>query len=224
MLRKQTFDNNIYMKLFRWAYLFLISNLCFLVAILPFFLAACLLAIDIRNLPFFLLGLLCFGPALSALFVVINTFKEEQEVEPVRSFFKAYKTFGLRGMIFWLPCWLGAIITITDSLFFAKFSYGQWLIPFFLLLLLILTGWSIHCLYFQVRNPDASIKSVGRIAFYYTLRKWYASLLNIVLFSLMLLLMMLKPQFGFILTPALFAGIIYLNAGKLHMPKQTAVD
>ncbi|MBO6454636.1 DUF624 domain-containing protein, partial [Enterococcus faecalis] len=51
---------------------------------------------------------------------------------------------------------------------------------------------------------------------YYGLRKWYVSCLNVFLLFSMFAMMFLKPQFGFVVTPVLFLGIIYLNTGKLH--------
>ena len=77
-------------------------------------------------------------------------------------------------------------------------------------LAIMLNAW-----YFQVRNPQASFKDVFRISVYYGLRKWYVSCLNV--FTILNVCNdVLKPQFGFVVTPVLFLGIIYLNTGKLH--------
>ena len=130
MLQKQTFEKNLYMKLFRWAYILLISNLCLVLVTAPFFLAVCLLAVDPRNLPLFLISLLPFGSGVPALLAVVDRFKEEKDVEPVRCFFQAYRKFWLKGQLFWLAGWLGSIVAVTDMVFFAKLSNGQWLIPF----------------------------------------------------------------------------------------------
>ncbi len=37
MFTKQTFDNNIYMKIFRWLYILFIGNLGLLLVNIPFF-------------------------------------------------------------------------------------------------------------------------------------------------------------------------------------------
>ena len=52
MFTKQTFDNNIYMKIFRWLYILFIGNLGLLLVNIPFFIAVISLDIDPRNLPF----------------------------------------------------------------------------------------------------------------------------------------------------------------------------
>ena len=152
MFAKQRFDTNIYMKLFRWAYILLMGTLCFSLVNLPFFFATISLAIDVRN-----------------------------------------------------------VLFLADVYVFAKLPGGQWLIPFFLLLLIIGVAVSINAWYYQVRNPQATMKDVLRLAFYMALKKWYASLLNLVLFAAIFAVMLLKPQFGFVITTSLFAGMMYLN-------------
>lgn len=216
MFKKQSFENNIYMKIFRWAYILLIGNLLFSIVNIPFFFAAICLALDVRNIPLFGLSLLFVGPAAISLLYLIDRFKEEKDVEPVKEFFRGFRRLGLKGLVFWLIGWFGIIVGIADMLFFADLPMGQWLIPFFLILILIALSVSINSWYFQVRNPESPFKDVLRMASYYALRKWYVSIINVILFALIFVLMILKPQFGFVLTPVLFLGIIYLNASQLH--------
>lgn len=224
MLRKQTFETNIYMKLFRWAYIFLMSSLCVTLTVTPFFLAVVSLAIDSQNILPFAISLLFFGSAVGAAMSVADGFKQEHDVAPVRQFFSAYRCLGWRHLLFWLPGWLGSIVAAVDIFFFAKIANGQWMIPFFILLAVSGIGLSINCWYFQVKNPKASIKDIFRISIYYVFRKWYISLLNVLVFLLIPLVMLLKPQFGFIITPSVFIGLIYLNASRLHKDTQTDVS
>lgn len=205
--------------MFRWAYIFLMGNLCLLIMNLPFSLASLILAIDVRNLAVFLFALLFFGPGMIALLAVINELKEEKDVAPVHFFFQSVKKFGARGLFYWLAGWFGTVVALSDILFFSKLSNGKWLIPFFLLALVLAIAFSINCWYFQIRNPENGIKDVARLAFYCTVKKWYFSILNVVLLLIILVLMILKPQFGFILTPSILAGLIYLNAGQFFREK-----
>ncbi|BAL62694.1 DUF624 domain-containing protein [Melissococcus plutonius] len=214
MLSKQTFENNIYMKLFRWLYILLMGNLCLLGVNLPFFVAAICLAIDIRNLPLFIFSLFFIGPGFITLFALLDRFKEEKEIEPVLVFMKEFHQFWLRGIIYWFIGWFGTILAVTDGLFFTQWSVGYWMISFFILLTGMCLASSINCWYFQVRNPKAKKRDILRIAIYYTLRKWYISALNVLLFLLIFIVMLLKPAIGFMITPILFMGLIYLNVKK----------
>ena len=211
MFAKQRFDTNIYMKLFRWAYILLMGTLCFSLVNLPFFFATISLAIDVRNVLFFALSLLFVGPGFVALFGMIDVFKEHKDVEPVKEFLRKYRQFGLRGFLYGLIGWGASVVCLADVYVFAKLPGGQWLIPLFLILMIIGLAVSINAWYYQVRNPQATMKDVLRLAFYMALKKWYASLLNLVLFAAIFAVMLLKPQFGFVITTSLFAGIMYLN-------------
>ncbi len=222
MFRRPKFEDNIYMKMFRWAYILLLGNVCLMVTALPFTASVLLLAIDPRNLPAFFLCALFAGPVLMALLALLNEFKEQGDVDPVAFYFRAYRQFAARGLLYWLIGWFGILVAVSDILFFAALPNGQWVLPFFILLAVVTTALSLNCWYFQVRNPEAGIKDVLRIALFYTLKKWYFSLLNTILFAAMVALMLLKPQFGWLLTPALFLGLIYLNCGLLHKQQQTS--
>ena len=191
MFTKQTFDNNIYMKIFRWLYILFIGNLGLLLVNIPFFIAVISLGL-------------------------IDTFKEEKELDPFKTFFQKFRQFGLRGFLISLLGLGSSIISVTDIFFFAKTTIGKWFIPLMVLLLIFGLAIMLNAWYFQVRNPQASFKDVFRISIYYGLRKWYVSCLNVFLLFSMFAMMFLKPQFGFVVTPVLFLGIIYLNTGKLH--------
>ena len=164
MFAKQRFDTNIYMKLFRWAYILLMGTLCFSLVNLPFFFATISLAIDVRNVLFFALSLLFVGPGFVALFGMIDVFKEHKDVEPVKEFFRKYRQFGLRGFLYGLIGWGASVVCLADVYVFAKLPGGQWLIPLFLILMIIGLAVSINAWYYQVRNPQATMKDVLRLA------------------------------------------------------------
>lgn len=221
MFPKQSFDNNIYMKIIRWIYILLISNLCLILMNIPFFIAVTSLAFDIQNVPIFFLSTLFVGPGMIALIATIDQFVAEKDIDPFKDFFKNVLQFGFRGLIYWIVGWSGLMIGVLDGLFFMSFSIGKWLVPFFVVLMLLTMAISINSWYFQARNPSSSMKDVLRIASYYAIKKWYISILNIALLIVMVLLMILKPQFGFTITPFLFIGMIYLNSRKLHKVQST---
>lgn len=91
MFKKQTFETNVYMKLFRLAYSFLAGNLCLLLVNLPFFLVVVTTAIDIRNSLFFLGSLFFFLPATMTTFAWFVEGIQENEV-PVKTFFQLYRS------------------------------------------------------------------------------------------------------------------------------------
>lgn len=119
------------------------------------------------------------GAGMIALLGLIDTFKEEKELDPFKTFFQKFRQFGLRGFLISLLGLGSSIISVTDIFFFAKTTIGKWFIPLMVLLLIFGLAIMLNAWYFQVRNPQASFKDVFRISIYYGLRKWYVSCLNV---------------------------------------------
>ncbi|MGM0124575.1 hypothetical protein IGI37_001953 [Enterococcus sp. AZ194] len=217
MFKKQAFENNIYMKLFRWAYIILIGNLCFLLVNSPFFLVAITTAIDSRNILLFSLALLFFIPSSLTVIAWLNKWREEKDIEPAKQFFMLYRLVWRKSISLGGIGWLVSLIAGMDILFFLRLSSGKWFIPFFFILILMALSVSINNFYFQVRNPQLKSKIIYKTSFYFSLKKWYVSLLNTILLLAVPILMLVKPQFGFLVTPVIFFGAIYLNC--LQMTK-----
>lgn len=216
MFAKQTFENNIYMKIFRWVYIVLGSNLSFVLVNIPFFLAAVSLALDIRNLPLFLFSLLFVGPGAMAFLATLDEFKEKKEIDPFRVYFNSYRKWVTKGSLYWLIGWAGIVIFSVDFYFVMITDVGKWLFPLLVVFIVLTLAVSINAWYFQLRNPNTTAKEVLRIAVYYALKKWYVSILNSCLFTFIFIMMLLKPQFGYLLTPGILMGIVYLNTSRLH--------
>lgn len=211
---EQQFERNLYMKMMGWIYLFLVSNLCFWLMNVPFIVTALFLAIDERNLAVFAVALSFVGVGGIALVALLEEVIKEKEMTPVRVYRQKLKQFGWRGYLYWLMGWTGSIVAFADGLFFLRFPFGRWLSPFFFLLGVMSLSLSLNCWYFQVRNPLAKKKDVLRIALYYTFKKWYVSLINVLLLLLLFVCVILKPPFGISFGPMAIFGLVYFNQRK----------
>ncbi len=221
MKSMRTFENNLYMKAFRWVYNMLVFNLLFTLLNLPLFLAFNLLAVDSRNTWFFLLAALPFGGAFAGLIGSLEQFAMNKECEPAKVFFSQIYTFWLKGTVYWLTALACLVVIATDLLFFAATPWFQWISPLLFVVGVIGLGIFLNSIYFQIKNPLAGSKDIYKISLYYTLRKWYTTGLNGLLLVLIPVCMLLKPQFGYLLAPSLLGGLIYLNSGKLYRPEVT---
>jgi hypothetical protein len=205
------------MKWIFYIYCGLMMNLGFVMLNLPFFMAANFLKLQSENFGIFLLSTILFYPAIISVFAVINYYRSSGDIAPFKNFFNyGLKKFGLKGLKYGCISTLILLVVISDSLLFVRLPFAKISVPFCLILSLLIVAMSINMMYFRVRNPKASEKDIFRIAFYYSLRKCYVSFLNILLFAGLIILMFIKPQFGFMITPVLFIGIIFLNCAKLH--------
>lgn len=160
---------------------------------------------------------LLFYPAIISMLAVMDRYRIDRDIAPFKNFFTiGLKQFGLKGFKYGVITTVILIILFSDIQLFYHLPFAKFSVPFLVVLCLSTIILAINMMYFRVRNPKASEKSIFRIAFYYLLRKWYVSLLTILLLGAMLATMVVKPQFGFLLTPALLIGIIFLNCTKLH--------
>ena len=205
--------------MFRLAYILLAINLCLFIVYLPFFLVVITTAIDSRNSLFFLSSMFFFIPSSYTVITWIDRWRHEDGMEPMKTFFYLYKLRwkeslqlgGISGGVI--------ILSLADSIFMLQFPLGKWLIPFFFLLFLIAISIMINNFYFRVKNPTVSKREIYKASFYFTVKKWYVGLLNIFLFCLIPIVMLLKPQFGFLITPIFLYGLIYLNCTQIYRGK-----
>lgn len=215
-MKKERFQENIYMKLIGKCYYILALNLLLALLLLPLILAINLLAFDWRNLFWFMLTALPFGGGLLASFGTVSLFLQEDSSTPVKDFGKMLRRFFKPSFKYWLPVLLVVSIVTVDLIALAKHPDYFWISGILILLVVLTIGLFLNCCYFQVRNPMHNGKDVLRISFYYTFRKWYVSVINVLLFSLLVTAAIIKSSVGLLVLPYLFIILIYLNCGKLH--------
>lgn len=216
MKRKHDFEDNLYMIWIRRLYCLLSGGLLFSFTMLPLVFVVLTCAIVPENLVWFVLASCPLGVAWIALMAFLDQFWEQGDVEPVKAYAKAIKTFWRVGLSYWLLTVLIFGICMTDLFFLSQTRYFLWLSPSFLLLSGAVIGLFLNLCYFQIRNPGSTFKEVLRISLYYLLRKWYVTLINTILFLSLFIGMFLKPQFGFVLLPEAMGLLLLLNLKQLH--------
>ncbi|WP_261805862.1 DUF624 domain-containing protein [Lapidilactobacillus luobeiensis] len=215
-MKKQSFENNVYMKIFNWLYIFFVTSLLFSIVNLPFVLCVLFLALDVRNALIFWGSLLFFGPALMAGLAVIDRFMEIKTASPFKDYFHFLRQFFKVGFLYGAITLLIIGIFGTDIYFFMLHQkIGQFLVPLMLILMVVVLALFVNVIYFQIRNPQRDFKSVLKVSLYYLAKRWYLALINALVLLLLPTLMLIKPQFGMVLTPSLIMLLLYLNCGFL---------
>ncbi|MDR2976236.1 MAG: DUF624 domain-containing protein [Streptococcaceae bacterium] len=222
---KQKFDDNVYMKLIHYIYCFLMANIGLILVSIPLFVSINFLTITTKNIWLFLLSMVFIYPGIASVFAMINHYLEYKTISPFRFFFQnGLKKFGAYGLKYGIVTTFLLTVFSVDLLLAYSLPLAQLTVPFLVLMIGLSFALCLNMLYFRVRNQTAKEKDIFRAAAYYLLRKWYVSLLNVVLFLLMFSVMFVKPQFGFIITPSIFLFIIYLNCGKLYQKNERKVE
>lgn len=220
MLKNQPYDNNVYMKLIKFVSVFLISNVAFTVTNILLFIASLFLAISSANFIIFAIAFIAYGVSLITTMYVLDQYKEDRDLPVFKTYLIGVKKFWKQGFIYWLPVLVVSIIVCVDILAFTKLEFVKWLIPIFVIMFVITVGLGINMMYFKIKNPQGTWKDIATISVFYALKKWYVSLLNAVLLVLMTIVIFIKPQFGYLITPSIFIGLLYLNCSQLHKNKK----
>lgn len=219
-MKKQTFDNNIYMKIINWIYQLLVANLGLLIVNFPFVCCSLFLALDIRNVFAFSLSMLLFGPAFYTLIAYLNQLREYKDIDrPFYTFIDLYKKWFVKGISNWLIPWIIINLLAVDAIFFYHFELLPIALPVLVIIGLGIIGYFLNFCYFNIRNEDKTHREIRLISIYYLLKKWYVVCVNFILIICYLVVQLIKPQFGLLITPVVFVGLIYLNQSKLHQVK-----
>lgn len=200
----------------RRLYCLMSGGMLFSLTLLPLVFTVLTTAIVPENLLWFLLASFPLGVAWMALMALLHQFWEDGDVEPVKVYLKAIKSFWRAGLSNWFLTLFVLGICLADLFLLSQTRYFLWLSPSLLLLSVAVIGLFLNLCYFQVCNPAAAFKDILRISLYYLLRKWYVTIINTILFISLFIGMILKPQFGFILLPELLGLLLLLNLKQLH--------
>ncbi|WP_203662819.1 hypothetical protein [Lacticaseibacillus sp. 53-4] len=207
-----TFENNPFMRVMNWAYRVLVVSLLFSLTNILLVLCALFLAVDPRNLGFFGLAMVPFGPSVVALLYVCDRHFEKLAVSPARDYAQGLIRFFGKGLGYWLPVWgLTAVFGADAWFFLTKGVIGRVTLPLFSLLIAAVLGLFVSLAYLQVRNPDQPMKAIWQRGLYFLGRRWFIALANAVLLLVIPVLMVIKPQFGMVITPGLLGLLLYVN-------------
>lgn len=211
-MKKRNFENNIYMKIFNWAYIFLILSMLFSLTNLPLILATFTMKLNAASLPIFIASLILLLPSLTAGLATVGAFIKDKSVAPVKTYFGNFKRLIKKSLIVSLLALIGTGILGVDLKFMVIHqNIGRALLPLFVVLLIL--GWAlaINCCFFIAEQPELSLREIGRYALVHLVKKWYVAILNVVILFLIVALMVLKPQFGLTITPSLLTLLLYQN-------------
>lgn len=146
MARKNMLNSSLY-KYLRYLYYFLASNLLFLLMTLAFWIVYISFPPILENTLFYLLGLIPMGMAIAGLMFAMGQFVRNNELNPVKDFFRGYRMNFKESFIFWMIQLVIMTILIVDVYYFLSKDWIWIAVIFailcFLVLVFTLIGMSI---------------------------------------------------------------------------------
>ncbi|MDH6363970.1 hypothetical protein M2139_000955 [Enterococcus sp. PF1-24] len=217
MLRKKNFENNIYMKMMEMVYFYLKANLLMLGLNLPLFLAVNFLELSIGNALIFFIALIPLGISIGAGFLIIFYREASKAYQFPENLNKQILQLAKKLMGYWLMGLLSLLILLIDIVFFSKTQLFIWLFPGLLVLSVFTMGIMIQGIYFRIIYPNKRNIEILKWSVCLSIKKFYITIINVCLFLLLVITMVIKPQFGFLITPTIFMLLIYRNCTMLKI-------
>lgn len=219
-MQKENFMDNIYAKIFQYVYWFLMLNVCFFLTTLPLFISVFIWKLTVENLLIFFLSSVTLGPAIRATMGCVNKLIETKDLSVFKDYFYYLKVNFVEHFLTWIVYDIILFIIISDIYMFVMNELFLAGVPLFIVLSVLLTSLLLNTYYFRLKNPDHPFGEILKLSAYCVLKKWWYTILNGILFVLLIMLMFLKPQFGFFVTPSLLIYLILKNCKVLYRQEE----
>jgi len=200
-----------YAAIFNYGYWFLMLNLYFAIANIPFILALTTLQFVPSNMIYYFITLIPMGPALAALMGSLNKIVLEKDISVTKDFWKFYKGSFSASVRLWTITLAMIFILAIDIAMFMDKSLFVIVSPFFIIISLLLLNMVICGLVIMIKTKH-KIKMLFILSFYYSIKKFYITFLNTILACFFILILLVKPVFAFMVLPSLIFFLIVRNS------------
>ncbi|WP_042461453.1 DUF624 domain-containing protein [Neobacillus dielmonensis] len=211
-----------YAALFNYGYWFLMLNLYFALANIPLIAAFVLLQLVPSNLVYYSAALIPMGPALAALIAALKKIVVEKDISVTKDFWRFYKGNFSSSMKLWLVTLALLFILAMDMAMFANQSIFAIVSPLFIILSILLINMAI-CGLVILTETKHTLKTLLILSFYYAIKKFYLTFLNLFLASFFLLILFIKPVFAFMVLPSLIFFLIVRNSSAIFRNEMTII-
>ncbi|UDM70247.1 DUF624 domain-containing protein [Vagococcus fluvialis] len=195
-------------------YQLLMINVCFFITTLPLMMAFIMLKPAIFTIPIYFIVGIPLGPSLFSLVYCLNKISAEHEIQVFKAFFSYWKRVFKLSLILTMFLMMVISVGIVDLQFFSTISFLQWLNPVTILLIslsiiIYSNALSLH------QKEKSSVKELIKISIYVTFKNSIISFVNGLLLTVLILGMIIKPAFGFLILPSLLIAVLLWNSQKL---------
>lgn len=191
---------------FNVGYLIMMGNAMLIIACLPAVVVA-LFTDVVRTWPILAIFSVLIAPALGALFTVFRDYSEEGSIAVVRGFARAWKATARRA----LP--IGAIaggllaVFLADIWVLGDTAYGVLVVPLLAVLAILVIAIFPLAIVALSEVPQARIRDLLKVATLLAVRRWYLSVISIIVVVTLIAFIVAKPALalGLAATPLLYA-------------------
>jgi len=189
-------------------------NVCFFITTLPLMMAFIMLKPAIFTIPIYFIVGIPLGPSLFSIVYCLNKISAEHEIQVFKAFFSYWKRVFKLSLILTMFLMMVISVGIVDLQFFSTISFLQWLNPVIILLISLSIIIYSNALFLH-QKEKSSVKELIKISIYVTFKNSIISFVNGLLLTVLILGMIIKPAFGFLILPSLLIAVLLWNSQKL---------
>ncbi|MBO0479733.1 DUF624 domain-containing protein [Vagococcus fluvialis] len=195
-------------------YQLLMINVCFFITTLPLMMAFIMLKPAIFTIPIYFIVGIPLGPSLFSIVYCLNKISTEHEIQVFKAFFSYWKRVFKLSLILTMLLMMVISVGIVDLQFFSTISFLQWLNPVIILLISLSLIIYSNALFLH-QKEKSSVRELIKISIYVTFKNSIISFVNGLLLTVLILGMIIKPAFGFLILPSLLIAVLLWNSQKL---------
>jgi uncharacterized membrane protein YesL len=168
----------------------------------------------IFTIPIYFIVGIPLGPSLFSIVYCLNKISAEHEIQVFKAFFSYWKRVFKLSLILTMLLMMVISVGIVDLQFFSTISFLQWLNPVIILLISLSLIIYSNALFLH-QKKKSSVKELIKISIYVTFKNSIISFVNGLLLTVLILGMIIKPAFGFLILPSLLIAVLLWNSQKL---------
>ena len=203
-------SHDTYQLVFAVAYLGLMTNAMLVVACLPP-IALLVLTDPARTWPLIAALSPLVAPALTAAFTVFRRYSEEGSVEVVRGFWRAWWATARRSLLLGVVAAIFLVVLLVDLQVMAASEQAALVVPLLTVLTVLVIVTLLTSLIALVEVPDATLRQIVRVSAVLGLRRWYLSVVSLVVLGSLAGFFVVKPALALGLAAAPLLYVVWAN-------------
>ena len=198
--------------MFALVYTGLMVNVALIVANLP--LAFFLFAVPdpLASWPFFLVLSLTIAPSVVGAFGCFLAMKDDGPPRPLLAFWRSYRRNAVRAFVVGLAAGLVVAVVLLDLAVLASNPFAPLIAPTFFVLGITALAVTIVALAGFALYRRASAWAIVKASVYLAIKRWYFSVMALVLVGLIAAAVLVQPILGAFLAPSLLLFAVWSNA------------
>lgn len=203
-------SHDTYQLVFGVAYLGLMTNAMLVIACLP--LVGLLTLTDPAQTWPLLAGLApLLAPALTAAFTVFRRYGDDGSVEVVRGFWRAWWANARRSLALGLVTSAASVVLLVDLQVMAAGDQAALVVPLLAVLAVLVLATCLTALIALAEVPEASLREVITVAAVLGLRRWYLTVVSLLVLATWVGFFAVKPALALGLATAPLLYVVWAN-------------